>query len=126
MNSVCNYVLDPISTMNRGLAVYNADTDATMKKSRYLTKLPEVAYPEPCIQSIKMSQATGPLAFEIFPQRQKSSCTRPQLDMMPDRMSTEYYPVPATLSTAVEPFDRQGSNTRWIAKDNSCYAARYR
>ncbi|RYF10762.1 MAG: hypothetical protein EOO40_04570 [Deltaproteobacteria bacterium] len=115
-----NYYLDPVTTMNKGLAAYDPAADQKLRQSRYLSKMPGVAYPEPRIQSILAAQAAGPLCFESGMPRQPGSCTRPQLDIMPDRMSTEYYPVPATAATAIEPFPRQGTNTRWLAKDACC------
>lgn len=115
-----NYYLDPILTMNKGLARYNPEADQRLRQSRYLSKLPEVPFPEPQLQSIAAAQAQGPFCFESAMPRQPGSCTRPQLDIMPDRMATEYYPVPATAATVIEPFQRQGTNTRWLAKERCC------
>lgn len=111
------YWLDPVATMNRGLRTHDASAEFSLMQNKALTKLPGVAYPEPVIRSIKMSQASGQHAFQSYGQRQKASCTRPQLDMMPNRMASEYHPVPATTATVIEPFPRQGSNARWLAKD---------
>ena len=110
------YWLDPVAVMNKGLSSYNAADDVKLRQAQRLTKLPGVPYPEPTVASVKMSQANGQ---HSFPQslRDKASCTRPQLDIMPDRMSSEYHPIPASARTIIEPFPREGSNARWIAKD---------
>lgn len=107
-----SYVLDPISTINSGLRQYQADVAHTMGQSYRLSKLPNIDYPAPTISNIHLAQAEGPLAFTEQTMRQRSSCTRPQTDRLPDRMASEYYPVPATLQTAVEPFPREGRQSR--------------
>lgn len=111
-----NYWLDPIATMNKGLQRYDADADVRLKYAPPLSKLPHCHIPEPVIRQVKMSQADGPFAFQAPNGRQRASCTRPQLDIMPDRISTSFH-HPDSSSAFIEPFPRQGQNARWLAKD---------
>ena len=115
-----NYTLDPVAIFNKGIAQYDSQADAELRRSRYLSKVPETPYPNPTIQSVRMSQADGPLGFQMTTQRQRGSCTKPQLATMPDRMASEWYPLSPTVATAIEPFARQGTDTRWLAKSNPC------
>lgn len=122
-----NYWLDPIATMNKGLQSYDAQADARLRHATPLTKLPGAPQPEPTIHQIRHWQTDGPFAFQS-PQtvnRQKGSCTKPQMDVMPDRVSSSYHPprkdlpmcAPAPHMIPIEPFPREGQNARWIAKD---------
>lgn len=115
---MATYYTDPIQIINRGLKLYDPEADAQLRQTRPLTKLPEVAYPSPEVVSL---QAAGPMVFQTFPDRQKASCTRPQLDVAPDRIASMWYPICPTVENTIEPFERQGSNTRWQAKSRSCY-----
>lgn len=129
MDAVGAYHLDPVATMNKGLASYPGEA-ASDRQRRYLSKLPGIAYPEPKIQQMRSMQADGPFNFEQLAQRQRASCTRPQLDIMPDRIATELYPIPASAAMTVEPFERQGGNARYMAKDglsrSACWVGRRR
>lgn len=107
------YSLDPVSLINRGLAKYDPNADACLRRGPPLTKLPGICYSEPVIRNI---QSVGHYNFSQAPSRQRGSCTKPQLAKMPDRMATEYYPIPATVNTAIEPFGRVGTDTRWLSK----------
>lgn len=111
-----NYWLDPIATMNKGLQVYDADADLRLRHAPPLSKLTGCHVPEPTIRQVTMSQADGPFAFRVPDVRQRASCTRPQLDVMPDRLTTSFHPADGG-GAHLEPFPRQGQNARWLAKD---------
>lgn len=115
-----NYTLDPIQIIGRGLATYDAAADAHLRKGTYLSKLPGVHVSEPALQQVRLAQSEGAFWFESPVLRQQASCTRPQLDIMPDRISTEYYPLKASVATAIEPFQRQGTDSRNMVKDQGC------
>lgn len=115
MDQTCAYYIDPVATMNKGMAAYDAGADAILHRAQRLTKVPTTPYPAPSVESLRY-QLEGPLTFRRAPERQRGSCTRPQLDVMPDRMASEYYPICPTLQTAIEPFPRQGADTRWDGK----------
>lgn len=120
MDQACGYFLDPVATMNKGLAAYNAAADAQLHRQTYLTKVPSTPFPAPRVEGLVYRQLDGPLTFMAAPERQRGSCTRPQLDRAPDRIASMYYPVCPTVATAVEPFPRQGVDTRWDAKTSQC------
>lgn len=126
-DAVCSYYVDPVSTINKGLKQYNAVADAEMRRTKYNSKLPGVPYGAPTIQQLQGAQELGPDVFRQLPERQRGECTRPQLDVMPDLIGSSWYPVPATVETAIEPFSRQGADTRWQAKQAACtdYKTRY-
>lgn len=119
-DAVCSYYVDPVATINKGLKQYNAKVDADMRRTRYNSKLPGVPYGAPTIQQLGSVQAYGADVFRVQPERQRGECTRPQLDVMPDLIGSSWYPIPATADTAIEPFARQGADTRWQAKSGAC------
>lgn len=122
-----DYWLDPIVTMNKGLQSYDAQADARLRQAAPLTKLPGTKQAEPTIYQVRHAQTDGPFAFQS-PQtvnRQKGSCTKPQMDVMPDRLSTSYHPPRPDVcgsapSMVIEPFPREGQNARWMAKERTC------
>lgn len=105
--------MDPVTLINKGVQRY--DVTKEKRPTYHNSKLPVIPIQQPDLEPIMYNQCTGPLIFDDNPNRQKASCTRAQMDVMPDRIASSWQPFCAPY-VAQSP----GDNTRWIYKDKQC------
>jgi hypothetical protein len=112
-DATANYLLDPVYRSQVGLKQYSAPTESSLFEIDNKWNKDPVA--PSSAQYPAVTQVTGVFALGDVETRRKGSCTRESL--LQNQFVSEVYPIPASVSMVIEPFQRQGLSSRTLAKD---------